>query len=55
MKDDTSGSANLNIKTKVTNQQKCKYYLHWIVLIVVHIFVFWYIPISGNMTLFDSP
>jgi hypothetical protein len=24
-------------------------------LIVVHVFVFWYIPITGNMTLFDSP
>ena len=42
-------------KTQVTQQQKIKFYLHWFMLIFIHIFVFWYIPITGNMTLFDSP
>lgn len=55
MQDDEEGGSNLLSKTKVTHQQKCKYYLHWIMLIGAHIFVFWYIPITGNLTLFDNP
>jgi hypothetical protein len=29
--------------------------MHWIILIGSHIFVFWYIPISGNFLLYGSP
>jgi len=48
------GGATLEM-TKITKQTKCKFYMHWIVLIVAHIFVFWYIPISGNTTLYGTP
>jgi len=29
--------------------------LHWTILIGAHIFVFWYIPIRGNFTLYGKP
>jgi hypothetical protein len=35
-------------RTKITNQQKTKFILHWIVLIGSHFYVFWFIPIKGN-------
>ena len=35
-------------RTKITNQQKTKFILHWLVLIGVHVYVFWFIPIKGN-------
>jgi len=42
-------------KTKITTQQKTKFFLHWILLIAVHFFVFWWIPITGNYILYGSP
>ena len=41
-------------KTKITIQQKTKYILHWVILIGGHLYVFWYIPITGNITLYES-
>ena len=35
-------------KIKITIQQKVKYALHLIFVAFIHIFVFWFIPISGN-------
>lgn len=53
---DETGSNNIdNSKTKITSQQKCKFIMHWIILIGSHIFVFWYIPISGNTLLYGVP
>jgi hypothetical protein len=52
-----SSEADSNIdesKTKITIQQKTKYILHWVILIAGHIYIFWYIPITGNMTLYES-
>jgi hypothetical protein len=41
-------------KTKITSQQKTKFIVHWFVLIFGHLYVFWYVPISGNMRLYDE-
>lgn len=41
-------------KTKITWQQKTKFLVHWFVLIFGHLYVFWYVPISGNMRLYDE-
>lgn len=41
-------------RTKITSQQKTKYIIHWIILIVVHIYCFWFIPIKGNMQLYGT-
>jgi len=37
---------------KITTQQKTKYILHWFVLIVGHLYVFWMVPIFGNLQLY---
>jgi hypothetical protein len=50
--DSTDGSNFDSSKSRITHQQKCKYVMHWIILISSHIFVFWYIPISGNYLLY---
>jgi hypothetical protein len=42
-------------RTKITKQQKTKFIIHWILLIGAHIYVFWYIPIKGNITLYGQP
>lgn len=39
-------------KTKITSQQKTKFMMHWVILIGVHIFIFWYVPIHGNYVLY---
>jgi hypothetical protein len=39
-------------RTKITNQQKTKYFMHWFVLIFAHIYVFWFVPILGNYKLY---
>lgn len=49
-----------NLKEKkdaveVTAQQKTKFFLHWIHLIVVHIYIFWYLPITSNLSLYGEP
>jgi hypothetical protein len=31
-------------ETFITIQQKCKYVLHWVNLVLVHLYVFWYLP-----------
>lgn len=41
-------------RTKITQQQKVKFFMHWIILITVHVFVFWFIPITGNYRLYGS-
>ena len=42
-------------KTKITSQQKTKYILHWAILLVGHIYIFWFIPIRGNYQLYGQP
>lgn len=49
--DDTSFSES---KTRITAQQKLKFILHWALIIVVHVMIFWYFPISGNKTLYKG-
>jgi hypothetical protein len=41
-------------RTKITHQQKTKFFLHWALLIFVHCFVFWWIPVTGNYILYGS-
>lgn len=41
-------------RTKITNQQKWKFFIHWVVLIGVHLYCFWFIPISSNMQLYGG-
>jgi hypothetical protein len=36
----------------MTLQQKLKFCLHWMNLILVHIYVFWYVPIESNISLY---
>jgi ABC-type multidrug transport system fused ATPase/permease subunit len=38
-------------KTKISSQQKMKYILHMVLLVVTHIFIFWFVPIYGNLKL----
>jgi hypothetical protein len=40
-------------RTIITTQQKLKYIMHMWILVVVHIFCFWFIPIQGNHKLYD--
>jgi len=42
-------------RTKITNQQKTKYILHWFILIGAHVYIFWFIPIHGNYQLYGEP
>lgn len=47
-----------NIEThsiKITHQQKLKFILHWVLIISVHLMIFWLIPIRGNMKLYNLP
>jgi hypothetical protein len=39
----------------VTPQQKCKFVLHWINLVVVHLYIFWFVPLTSNITLYGTP
>jgi hypothetical protein len=41
--------------TKITAQQKLKFVLHWFMIIAGHLYIFWYIPITGNYTLYKQP
>jgi hypothetical protein len=41
-------------RTKITSQQKTKYVMHMLILVAVHIFIFWYIPIDGNFKLYGT-
>lgn len=42
-------------RTKITSQQKCKFVMHWIILVFSHVFIFWYLPIHGNYMLYGQP
>lgn len=42
-------------KIKITHQQKTKFIMHWILLIVSHVLIFWYWPIAGNFKLYHQP
>mmetsp|Transcript_21579 Transcript_21579/g.33230 ORF Transcript_21579/g.33230 Transcript_21579/m.33230 type:complete len:306 (-) Transcript_21579:1125-2042(-) len=42
-------------RTKITNQQKTKYIIHWMILVCGHIYIFWFIPINGNYALYGQP
>lgn len=50
------GSQNFDeSRTKITNQQKCKFIMHWLILITSHLFIFWFLPIHGNWVLYGQP
>jgi len=52
---DESGDSQFDdTRTKITTNQKTKYIMHWILLIGAHIFVFWFIPITGNLKLYGT-
>lgn len=55
--DNTGGGAigDENSRINVTKQQKTKYILHWVLLLGVHFYIFWYIPITGNYVLYNGP
>jgi len=40
---------------KITTQQWCKLILHWFQLLIVHGFVFWFLPIQTNYLIYGSP
>jgi hypothetical protein len=52
--DESGGSQFDDTRTKITTNQKTKYIMHWILLISAHIFVFWFIPITGNRKLYGK-
>lgn len=41
-------------RTKITSQQKTKFIIHWAILVGVHIYCFWFIPIKGNFKLYGQ-
>lgn len=51
---DSDGASSDTTRTKITTQQKCKYCIHMFLLVFLHLFIFWYIPINGNIQLYDS-
>ena len=49
MYDNEDGDSSFDeSRTKITSQQKIKFMMHWTILIVGHILVFWFFPIRGN-------
>jgi hypothetical protein len=42
-------------RTKISVQQKIKFFMHMMLLLAVHLYVFWYIPITGNLALYGTP
>jgi len=50
--DEGSSLTNDNDRVYVTKQQKFKFYLHWVNLIVAHFYVFWWTPVRGNFQLY---
>jgi len=52
---DESGDSQFDqTRTKITTNQKTKYIMHWILLLSAHVFVFWFIPITGNLKLYGT-
>jgi hypothetical protein len=41
--------------TKITSQQKTKFMMHWFLLIFVHIYIFYYVPLSSSFAMFGQP
>jgi hypothetical protein len=41
--------------TFITTQQKVKFLLHWLNLVLVHLYVFWYLPTQANLKLYGTP
>jgi len=52
---DEGNNAVDDSKTVITSQQKTKYVMHLAILVAVHVFCFWYLPITGNVKLYNSP
>ena len=55
MEDNGLGGDVKQNRTKITNQQKCKYFMHMTILVGLHVFCFWFIPITGNIKLYGDP
>lgn len=41
--------------TKITHQQKTKWFAHWFLLIFVHVYVFYYVPLSSSFKMYGQP
>ena len=50
--DESKNNSFDSTRTKITQQQKCKYMMHITIMVVAHIFIFWFIPIHGNLKLY---
>jgi hypothetical protein len=48
-------SSSSNREINITWQKKLKYFTHWTIIVVVHLQIFWSLPIAGNMKLYGSP
>ena len=46
--------ASDDTRTRITNPQKTKYFMHMLILVGLHIFCFWFIPIYGNFKLYGT-
>jgi|TARA_B110000285_G_scaffold233137_1_gene306018 hypothetical protein len=49
---DADGDLMKGSGVKITKQQKAKWFTHWLVILIVHAFVFWIFPIVGNYQLY---
>lgn len=53
-----SDAAQANIQssmTKITHQQKTKWFAHWFLLIFVHVYIFYYVPLSSSFHMYGQP
>lgn len=48
------GSDIEDSRVPITNQQKMKFIIHWVVLIGCHFYCFWFVPIFSNMQLYGT-
>lgn len=46
--DDDGNAVFDDSRTKITKQQRTKYFLHWGMILFFHFMIFWYIPVKGN-------
>jgi len=53
--DDDGNAVFDDSRTKITKQQRTKYFLHWGMILFFHFEIFWYIPVQGNLQLYLEP
>jgi len=52
-KDDGGDDSLKGASVKITKQQKAKWFVHWLVIIIFHALIFWLLPIVGNYQLYQ--